>query len=102
MPAPYVSPERRAVERARVEREIRLLFAVVDAIDAHIGNPPRHAYPFRGRIPCPNCTGKVTYVQLTDIKGAGRCSGPCCVDFAPLREVTGAEICAANQRLGLI
>ena len=67
------------VERASEEVDaIARIFAAVDAIDAVCG--PK--YPNRGVCTCPNCGGRLTYVNLTHIKGAARCSTAGCVDFA--------------------
>jgi hypothetical protein len=63
------------------------MFAAVDAIDEHIGDPPRRPFPCRGVVTCPTCGTRLVYVQLTPIKGAGRCETPGCVDFAPVAPV---------------
>jgi hypothetical protein len=62
---------------------IARLFAAVDAIDEDVAAKQK-PYPNRGAVPCPTCGGRIAYVNLTEIKGAGRCSTPDCVDFAPL------------------
>lgn len=82
------------MRRSRVTQEdvdaIARMFAAVDAIDARIAER-RGALPMRGAIPCPNCGGRLLYVQLTPIKGAAHCvtrvGRELCVNFAPLAPV---------------
>lgn len=75
-----------AETKAQAVAAIARMFAAVDAIDDHIARR-RLKLPARGVVPCPTCGGKVAFVQLTEIKGAARCSTPDCVDFAPLAPV---------------
>jgi predicted metal-binding protein len=65
---------------------IARMFRAVDAIDADVARDGR-PLPLRRVIPCPNCPGRLAYVQLTAIKGAARCTTPGCVDFAPVAPV---------------
>lgn len=62
------------------------MFRAVDVIDEHIA-ARRMKLPARGVVKCPNCPGSIAFVQLTEIKGAARCSTAGCVDFAPLWRV---------------
>lgn len=72
-----------ALQQPETVAAIARMFAAVDAIDASVARR-RLKYPNRGSVPCPNCKGRIAFVNFTPIKGAARCSTPGCVDFAPI------------------